>query len=307
MMIPRFEHMAVPQHSAEPWQIRLFRCTSYAPGWFGCPIGFKQGRQVPATPKRCSCTREQALETVFSSVHERKAAHQQMDKQPHPDLPANGVGAVAKEVGELECLLNLLEKHLNVPTTTVELGDRPRAPLQIVGDEDHFDVLSVDFDQGDNAAELLGIVLERLVDHQFDEFVAQDTFVLRGIKLTHHLVLHVVLGTADPPDAAFGELEEMLKLGVGLVKHGDFAGFKGYAKIPRFRAIVVLGRIDNGALRQEALQVEAQVALGGGLATAVLRPVHAVGDQLNRARIYRMDRLVEPTEVSPAYLAFRKA
>ncbi len=91
MMVPRFEHMAVPQHSAEPWQIRLFRCTSYAPGWFGCPIGFKQGRQVPATPKRYSCNREQALETVFPSVHEREAAHQQMDKQPRLGLPANGV------------------------------------------------------------------------------------------------------------------------------------------------------------------------------------------------------------------------
>ncbi len=126
MMIPRFEHMAVPQHSAEPWQIRLFRCTSYAPGWFSCPIGFKQGRQVPATPKRCSCNREQALKTVFPSVHEREAAHQQMDKQPRPYLPANGVSAVAQVVarwrngsadgGEcrrvhLECIAHVVESE----------------------------------------------------------------------------------------------------------------------------------------------------------------------------------------------------
>ena len=157
MMVERFEHMAVPQHLAEPRQIRLFRRTPNAAGWFGCPIGFKQCGKAPPAPKHRAHNSELPLEAVLPSVHEREAAHQQVDKQPHPDLPAHGVGAVAQKVGELQRLLDLLEEHLDVPAAAVEFGDRPRAPLQVVGNECDLDILAVDLDECHDPAQLARI------------------------------------------------------------------------------------------------------------------------------------------------------
>ena len=306
-MVAHSRQLAVPQHLAEPRQIRQFRRSAYASRRFGCPIGFKQDRQIPATPKRCPYNREQALEAVFPSVHERKAAHEQMDQQPHPDLPSNRVGTVTKEIGELKRLLYLLKEHLDVPSAAVEFGDRPRAPLQVVGHEDHLDILSVDLDEGHDAAQFARIGIFRFFKCHFDHLVAQDTLVLGGIESPHDLVLHVVLRPANPPDAALGQFEEMLELGVGLVEYGDFTGFKPGAKISCLGAVMMFRRVDDSALRKEALQVKAQMALGSGFTATVLGPVHTVGNQLDRARVQRMDRLAEATQVSTAHLALREA
>lgn len=306
-MVALSRQLAVPQHLAEPRQIRQFRRSSYAPGRFGCPIGFKQDRQIPATPQRCPYNREQALEAMFPSVDERKAAHEKMDQKPHPDLPPNGVGAVAEEVGELKRLLDLLEEHLDIPAAAVEFSDRPRAPLQVVGHEDHLNILSVDLDEGNDAAQFARIRLLRSFKRHLDHLVAQDTLVPSGVESPNHIVLHVVLRPADPPNAALGQLEEMLELRVGLIKHGDFTGFEPSTKLYRLCAVMMLGRVDDSALRKEALQVKTQMALRSGLSSSVLSPVHAVGNQLDRGRIHRINSLTEAAQVSPAYLALRKA
>ena len=306
-MVPRFKQLAVPQHLDEPRQIRLFRRTSYATGWFGCPIEFQQDRQVPAAPKRGSYNGELALKAMIPTVHKFETAHQQVDEQPHPDLPAYGVGAVAYEVGELERLLDLLEEHFDIPTAAVEFGDRPRAPFEVVGDEGDLDILAVDFNECDNPAQFARIGFLRRIKLHLNDLVAQDALVPGGFEGARHFVLHVVLRPANPPDVALRQFKEMLELVVRLVEHGDFAGLEVSAQAWGHRAVVVLRRIDDGAAGQEALQVEAQVELGRSLATAVLRPVHAVGDQLDRGRVQRMDRLTEAPKVSAPNLALREA
>jgi hypothetical protein len=37
-------------------------------------------------------------------------------------LPAHGVGVVAEEVGQLECLLEFLEEHFNAPAAAIQVG-----------------------------------------------------------------------------------------------------------------------------------------------------------------------------------------
>ena len=199
-MVSRFEHMAVPQLLDEPRQIRLFRRGAHTPGRFGCPIGFNKGGQVPAMPKRCAYHSEQALEAVIPSVHERQATHEQMNQQSHPNLPANGVGTMAEEVGELERLLNLLEEYLDVPTATVKFGNRPCAPFQVVRYKSDLNILAVDFNECHDTAQLNGIIFLRFLNRQFDDLVAQDAFVSRGFERAHHVVLHVVLCPTDPPE-----------------------------------------------------------------------------------------------------------
>ena len=163
-MFSRFMHLAIPQLLDKPRQIRLFWSTSYATGWFGCPIGFNQFGKVPASPKRDPYDSEQALKAVIPSMHEFEAAHQQMDEQPRPYLPAHGIGTVAEEVGELQRLLDFLKEHLDVPAAAVELRDRPRTPFQMIGQEDHLDILAVDLHEGDDAAQLARVGLLRFFE-----------------------------------------------------------------------------------------------------------------------------------------------
>lgn len=49
-------------------------------------------------------------------------AQQQINQQGRPDLPAHGVGVVAEEVGQLECLLEFLEEHFNAPAAAIQVG-----------------------------------------------------------------------------------------------------------------------------------------------------------------------------------------
>ena len=305
-MVSRFEHLAVPQLLDEPRQIRLFRRGAYARGRFGCPIGLKKSGKVPAVPKRCTHYGEQPLEAVIPFVHERQTTHEQMNQQSHPDLPSNGVGTMAEEVGELKRLLNLLEEYLDVPTTAVKFGNRPRAPFQVVGYKSDLDLFAVDFDECHDTAQSLGIIFLRFLNRQFDDLVAQDAFVSRGFERAHHLVLHVVLGPAHPPNAALRQFEEVLELVVGLVEHSDFTRFEAGAKFSGLRAVMVLCRVDDGALGQKTLKIQTQMALCCGFSAAVLRPVHTIGDQLNCGRVDRVDRLVETAEIATAHLSLRK-
>lgn len=306
-MIPRFKQLAVPQHLDEPRKIRLFRCSSDTTEWFGCPIGFKQGGQVPPTPKRGSYDGEQTLKTVIPSVHEFEAAHQQMDEQSGPYLPAHGIGTVAEEVGELERLLYFFKEHLDVPAAAVELGHCPCTPFKVVGQKDHLDVLAVDFDECYDPAQFTRVGRLRLIEREYDDLVTKDALVVRRFERSYYRVLHVVFCSASPIDAAFRKLEEMLELDVSLIEHNDFTGFQLITQAQGLAAVMVFCGIDNGATRKEALQIQTQVTLGGGLTAAVLCPVHAVGYKLYRGRIKRMNRLAEAAEVSTAHLALRKA
>ena len=306
-MIPRFKQLAVPQHLDEPRQICLFRSSSYATGWFGCPIGFKQRGQVPSTPKRGSYDGEQALETVIPSVHELETAHQQMDEQSGPYLPAHGIGAVAKKIGELERLFDFFKEHLDVPAATVELGHCPRTPFKVVRQKDHLDVLAVDFDEYHDPAQFARVGRLRFVEREFNHLVTKDALVVRRFEGAYHRVLHIIFRSTRPINTALRQLKEMLKFDISLVEYNDFSGFKVGTQAQGLATVMVFCRVDNGASRKEALQVQTHVALRGGLASAVLCPVHAIGHQLYRGRIERMDRLSEAAEVSTTHLAFRKA
>ena len=117
----------------------------------------------------------------------------------------------------------------------------------------------------------------------------------------------MVLSPADPPKAALRKFEERVEIQVGLVDYHDFAFLQRGAKFPRLSVIVELGRIDDGALGQEGLQVHAQMALCRRLPAPVLRPVHAVGHQLDRGRIQGVDDLAETAQVAMSNLAFCEA
>src|SRR5512146_1843891 len=124
-------------------QIRLFGPTQEASAASGCPIDFQQTAQFEFLPEPRTHQGEEPGKAVAPLAEEGAEAQQQINQQSRPYLPAYRIGVVAKEVGQLERLLELLEKHLDAPTTAIQIGDGLGTPCQIVGQEDHFAHLSV--------------------------------------------------------------------------------------------------------------------------------------------------------------------
>lgn len=263
--------------------------------------------QAPPAPEDGPDDREQARETVRPAVDKRQIAQKQMHQQSHPHLPAHGVGAVAEEVRKLKCLLDLFEEHLDVPAATVQLGHSPGAPFQVIGHKDHLDVFAVDLDQRRDAPQALRIGTTGSRNGQFDDFIPQDPRVGGRVQRLDHAILQVVLGPADPPETSLRKFEEMLEVQIGLVKHHDFAFFQPRAKFSRLSAVVEPGRVDDCALGQKGLQVQPQMAFRRRLPAPVLRPVHAVGYQLDRGRIQGVDDLAETAQIAMPNPAFCKS
>jgi len=95
-----------------------------------------------------------------------------------------------------------------------------------------------------------------------------------------HFVLHVLLAPADPEHLAHGQGMQMDRIHMGLVKHDNLAG-RNVDADGGFMRVVVPCRLDKDETRQEGAQVKAQMHFRGGLPATVLRPVHAIGDQLD--------------------------
>ena len=298
-----FGRVAVPQEgghtdpaSCESPQIGLLWCGTEAVRRFGCPIEIEHFPQMPATPQNGPNYGEEAGEAVLPRMAEGQEADQQVGQQADPDLPAYGIGVMAKEVGELDGLLDLLEEYLDIPPATVKFGYRPGAPAEIIGQELQLPIFSIEFDQRDHAAQTLGVGSAAGIGGQFNDFVAQHAGVVGGGQGLDDAAREIILGPADPKDPVGLQAGEMVKVHVGLVKHHDFPGLKPGAQFPRLGAIMEPRGIDNDAPRQETLQVQPDMTFGGRLPASVLCPVQALGDQLDGGRIHGMDRPVEPAQ-----------
>lgn len=75
---------------------------------------------------------------------------------------------------------------------------------------------------------------------------------------------------------------------------------------PRALIVVVARCLDDGKFGQKTLQVQAHVQFGRRLLPAVLCPVHAVRDKLDRAGVDYMDHPLEATEEPPVRLAAKR-
>ena len=131
-----FQHVAVPQESYKPRQIGLFRGTADAPRGFGCPIGIQQIVQVKIAPQNRPQNGKESRKTVCPRRKMSEVTQKQVHQQANPYLPTDSIGAVAPKVGQLQRLLDLFEKHFDVPPTSIEFGHRPGTPRQMVGQKD---------------------------------------------------------------------------------------------------------------------------------------------------------------------------
>ena len=258
-----------------------------------CPVRSQVIEQVATLPEHGPQAGKQPCEAVCPVAAGVQEAQQHVHQQRRPYLPLDGLAAVPKEVAQVQRLLDLLEEGLDAPARLVQIADARRRPLEVVGEERHLPVFSINLDDRDNPPHALRVVLPLAGIPDLNDVVAQDA--ARGLFQPPFdaAQLHALLHPADPEDAALGQVEKMGVVDIGHVKYGDFARFQASAQLMRLGAVVSLGRIHDREGRQETLQIQPQVQLGGRLAPPVLRPVHAVGEQLDRRGVQHMHRPFE--------------
>ena len=204
-----------------------------------------------------------------------------------------------EKIADLEGLLDLLEKHLDAPAAAVEVADTVRGPVHVVGEENHDDPLAVDFHFGFDPAQPTGILPTGGGNLQGDLVIPQDRSLRLAQALAANMAAQVVFGARDPEYVTFAQMEKIGKMHVSLVENRDLSGLQPGAQGQGPRVVVMGSFFNNGKAGKKTLQVEPQVHLRGGLAAAVLSPVHAVGHQGNGGRINRMDRPFEATGKAP--------
>ena len=162
----------------------------------------------------------------------------------------------------------------------------------------HQAFFSVDFDQHLHASQQNALVLGVLED---DELVLESAFDAFGEGL-FYLVGHVLFGAAALPKLALIQIPKVLEIDVGLVEDDDFTGGNTRTDFA-YPLVVVMGRcVHNGKGRKKAVQVEAQVHFGSGLASTVFGPANPVGDQFHNSEVDGVNPDLETAQEALSFL-----
>ena len=281
-----------PTGSAKARQIGLLWRAQKTAATPGCPIDFQEAAQFAVLPEGRADEGKKPGEAVSPLAQPGAEAQQHIGQQRRPDLPFDGVGAVAQEVGQLKGLLEFLEEGFDAPAAAIQVGDGLGAPNKMVGQENHFTKLAVHFDPSHNAAQADRIILGGRAG-QFNEIVPQDVAEPAVLKFFDDAVLQVVLGAGDPEDAALRQIRQMVEIHISLVEDDDFTRLNTGAKLTRPDTVMFGGSVHDGAAGQEGLEIEADMAFGGGLAAAMFGPVQRTGHQLDGGRIHDVNEPLE--------------
>lgn len=255
-----------------------------------CPIEVSEFKKAEAIPDHASNDCEQTGKAVRPLTAEGDEAKQHIEQHGRPKLPAYRMLGVAKEVAHFEGLLDLLEEGFDAPAASIQITDARSGPIEVVGQENHGGPFAIDLDPGLDPSQALGILPAGFISNQSDLVVADNSTFGAFQAFSADTVAEVVLGPGDPEDPAFGQIEEVGKVNVGLIEHSDLSGLEPGAELHGAGVVMVGSFFDDGKGRKESLQVQAKMHLRSRLAAAVLGPVHAVGHQSDGRRIDRMDR-----------------
>ena len=105
-------------------------------------------------------------------------AQQNVSQQRRPHLPAHRIGVVPQKIRQLQGLLDLLEKHFDLPAAAVEVGDGARAPLQVVGQKHHLPFHVLDLHQRHHPPHQLRGGLVGVAQH--DDFIQSAAIEVVG-------------------------------------------------------------------------------------------------------------------------------
>src|SRR3989339_1497774 len=305
-MVRVFSQVAVPYLSCETGKIRLFWRSAHSRRGSCCPIENHEISEAPMFPHRGPQDGEEPDKTMAPTMKMREITQQKMHKQTGPYLPADSIFVIAEKVCQLQSLLDLLEKHLDIPSATIQFGDAPCAPFDVVGQKRQLGRLAVDLNDRHNSAQHIRIRLLGLNPRKTDQLITQNAGVMGRLKNSDHLVLHIPFRSRDPEYPTFGKFPQMRKVQISLVKYDDFSGFQVGAQLPSLRVVMMFGRVNNGETGQETLKVKPQMTFRRRLTPPMLSPVHTVGHKLYGCRIQHVNSPLESFRVTPPARPFGK-
>src|SRR6056297_1354807 len=112
--------------------------------------------------------------------------------------------------------------------------------------------------------------------------------------LLDNTIFHVVFGTCNSENTSPVKVREMRKIHICLIKNGYFAAFETHTEPIGFGGIMRRSFFDQSKFRQKRLEIQLHMTLCRSFTPAMLCPVNAVGNELNRGRVNRIDRSPEP-------------
>jgi hypothetical protein len=210
-----------------------------------CPRESQQIPQVNFSPERRSQQREEPGERVIPAAHHAQKAHQDVEQQRSPDLPADRVGAVAQEIAQLQALLDLFKKHFDLPTAAIQTSHTPSAPREIIGQELHLALLALNLHQSPDPAHRFGIIGAGVLVFEHHKLVAQDALIRCLWQVFYYPETERFLAAGDPEDPIVIEHTQVHEINVCAVKDNDLAGLNCGAEFRGANAIGSLGRFDQ--------------------------------------------------------------
>ena len=214
-----------------------------------CPTKSKQIPEVNFSPERRSQQSEEPGKRVTPAADHAHKAHQDVEQQCRPDLPANRVGAVAQEIAQLQALLDLLKEHFNLPAATIQISHTASAPPHIVGQKLHLALLAIDLYQSPDPPYRFWIIGPRVFVFEHDKLVAQDAFIRCLGQFFYHPKTERFFAAGHPKDSILVEHAQMHEIHVGSVKDNDFTRLNSGADFCGANAISGLSRFDQHKAR----------------------------------------------------------
>ncbi len=128
-------HAGLMRGGSHGWRVRCY------------PTEMQNTEHIKPAPRHTPqyCEKSSERHTPLRQVCDK--AKQDISQQSGPYLPAHGVFAMTKEVGQLECLL---EEHFDGPAPLVKVADGGGSQFFIVSQESHDFFLAVNFYNGHN-------------------------------------------------------------------------------------------------------------------------------------------------------------
>ena len=263
------------------------------------PIHFEKPDDAAPHPDACSYDSRESAEAQFPLRKELEIAQQQVHQKTGPDLPLDRVLVVPDEVTELTCLFELFEEQLDCPSRSVEFGHGPCGPVAVVREEGRSPHPPSDLDHRRDApkrAIARRVLSRRSLPRRAHDLVPEDlrglgvrvefSRILKRFQRLHHEVCLLAHDEEHVPERERVEESEVRVRPVGdedvpvseVCRHGL-----------RPFGVVMSGVFDDRERRQEVSGQIVHVEFRRRLPGTVSRPVNAVEDELNRARVEEVD------------------
>lgn len=287
-------------------EICAFRGSQSSEAATCCPTAFQKIEQVQALPECGADQCEKPRKATSPTREESLEAQQQIAKQSRPDLPANSISTMAKEIGKFERLLDLFEEDLNGPTGAVEISYAAGTPLHVVREEFHLTFNTLYLHQSAHPPQAGRVFLFiGSIGREHDLLVGKN-FRVGNLATFNHPETVAALRATYPEDTPHEQIVEVGEIHVGFVENNDLSIFQPCTDLTGSLGVIVAGRVNKGEAGQETLEVEPHVAFSGRLAAAVLGPVQTRSHQFDGRRIHNVDRLAEAADHPLASAAISK-